>query len=517
MRNAHAGGKKPGTFESTGLSDIIEGDHGMFWRGVKVVCAVLVLATVRTQASGATFYVGAATADITPEQPAALSGQFHLRISTAIETPISASVVVIESRDGDHSIDLAAIVSCDVVSVPMGVFDRVRQDVAKQLPDFDTSKIFLAATHTHTAPELRLGKWVLPQEGVVQVEEYRRFFAKRIADAIVKAWKQRTAGSVTWGLSHAAVAYNRRAVYDNGSARMYGPTNGKTFRGLEGYEDHDVGTMFLWDDAEKLIAVAVNVSCPSQEVESRRAVNADFWHPVRESLRNKYGTDLCVVGLCGAAGDQSPHLMFRKAAEERMRRLRGLGRLDEIARRVVRAVDDAYEVVKNDRHTDVPVVHKVETVELPMRLVTEDEFAEAKAGVDAASAKIKQDPKSADREHRRMKWYQATVDRFERQKTEPNPVLEMELHVVRIGGVVICTNQFELFTDFGVRIKARSKAEQTFVVQLVGPGTYLPTAKAERGGHYSAIVHSSHVGSKGGQVLVDKTVELIDVAWASEK
>jgi hypothetical protein len=39
----------------------------------------------------------------------------------------------------------------------------------------------------------------------------------------------------------------------------------------------------------------------------------------------------------------------------------------------------------------------------------------------------------------------------------------------------------------------------------------------ERGGHYSAIVHSSHVGSKGGQVLVDKTVELIDSAWASDR
>jgi hypothetical protein len=210
--------------------------------------------------------------------------------------------------------------------------------------------------------------------------------------------------------------------------------------------------------------------------------------------------------------------MYRKAAEERMRKLRGLDRLDEIARRIVRAVDDAYEVVKNDRHSDVPVVHKVETVQLPKRLVTEAEYAEAKAGVDAALAKIEKDPKAADREHRRMKWYQATVDRFEEAKTEPNPVLEMELHVVRIGGAVICTNQFELFTDFGIRMKGRSKAEQTFVVQLAGgPGTYLPTARAVKGGHYSAVVHSSHVGPKGGQVLVDKTVELIDSAWADGK
>jgi len=87
------------------------------------------------------------------------------------------------------------------------------------------------------------------------------------------------------------------------------------------------------------------------------------------------------------------------------------------------------------------------------------------------------------------------------------------LHVLRIGDAAVCTNQFELFTDYGIRIKARSKAVQTFVIQLVGPGTYLPTGKAVRGGHYSAIVHNNLVGPEGGQVLVDRTVELIDEMW----
>ena len=489
----------------------------MSWRCVKAICTVTVLVVISSQALGAELFVGAASSDITPEKPAALAGQFHLRVSTGVETPITANAIALESREGDQSIDLAVMVSCDVVGIPADVLEMVRQEAAKRLPDLDTAKIFLAATHTHTAPELLLGKWILPEEGVTPVEDYRQFFAERVADAIVKAWKGRTPGSVTWGLSHAVVAYNRRAVYADGSARMYGPTNGPDFCGLEGYEDHDIGTFFFWDNAGKLVAMAVNVSCTAQEVESRRAVNADFWHPVREALQERYGEDVCVLGWIGAAGDQSPHLMYRKAADERMRRLRGLERLDEIARRVVRAVDEAYEVVKNDRHSDVPLIHKVETVQLPMRLVTEAELAEAKAGYDNAAAKIEKDPKAADREHRRMKWYEATMDRFERQKTDANPVLETELHVLRIGGAVVCTNQFELFTDYGIRMKGRSKAEQTFVIQLVGPGTYLPTARAVRGGHYSAIVHSSHVGPEGGQVLVDKTVELINSMWADAK
>jgi hypothetical protein len=309
------------------------------------------------------------------------------------------------------------------------------------------------------------------------------------------------------------VGYNRRAAYADGTARMYGRTDTPAFRGLEGYEDHDVNTLFFWDADGKLIALAVNVSCPSQEVESRTAVNADFWHPVRQALRQRYGAELCVLGWTGAAGDQSPHLMYRKAADERMRRLRGLTRLEEIARRIVRAVDEAYEAVKDDRHADVTLIHRTETIRLPMRLVKEAEYAEAKAAVERAAAEIAKDPKAADREHRRMKWYEVTVQRFEAQKADPKPTYQAELHVLRIGGAVVATNGFELFTDYGIRIKARSKAVQTFVVQLAGPGGYLPTERAVRGGHYSAVVHSSLVGPEGGQVLVERTVELIDALW----
>ncbi len=489
----------------------------MFTRDWKSICLAISLLAPFSQAAYAELFAGAASTDITPSEPVAISGQFHLRISRNAETPITANVLALESREGNKALDLAIMVSCDLISIPADLLELVRQEVKKRSPDLDTSKIFLSGTHTHTAPEPRLGKWVLPKEGVMQVEQYRTFFAERVADAIAKAWKDRAAGSVSWGLGHAVVAYNRRAVYANGTARMYGSTTVPEFRGLEGYEDHDVSVLFAWNAAGELIAMAVNVACPSQEVESRTAINADFWHPVREALHKKYGDQVCVLGWTGAAGDQSPHLMYRKAAEGRMQRLRGLTRLEEIARRVVDAVDDAYEVVKDDRHTDVPVIHKVETVHLPMRLVSEAEYAEAKKVFEQTAAQIENDPKAANRVYRRMKWYEVTVNRFERQKTDPNPTLEMELHVVRIGDAVVCTNQFELFTDFGIRIKARSKAVQTFVIQLVGPGTYLPTERAVHGGHYSAIVHSSLVGPKGGQVLVDRTVELIDSMWEKSK
>ena len=72
------------------------------------------------------------------------------------------------------------------------------------------------------------------------------------------------------------------------------------------------------------------MACPSQEVEGDTFVDADFWHQIREALKAKYGKDLSVLGWTGAAGDQSPHLMYRKQAEERMRKLRNVSRLLEL-------------------------------------------------------------------------------------------------------------------------------------------------------------------------------------------
>jgi hypothetical protein len=309
------------------------------------------------------------------------------------------------------------------------------------------------------------------------------------------------------------VAYNRRAAYADGSARMYGKTDVSEFRHLEGYEDHDVNTLFFWNREGRLIAMAVNVPCPAQEVESRSVINADFWHPVRQALRARYGQELCVLGWTGASGDQSPRPMYRRVADDRMRRLRGLDRLEEIARRVVRAVDDAYEAVQRDRHEDVCLVHRVETLRLPMRMVTAAEHAQAQAAVREAARQIEENDNAADREYRRMKWYEKTVERFDRQRIDPDPAHEVELHVVRIGDAVICTNPFELFTDYGIRIQGLSPAVQTFVVQLAGPGSYLPTERAVQGGHYSAVVHSSLVGPEGGDVLVNRTVETIQSLW----
>jgi hypothetical protein len=172
-----------------------------------------------------------------------------------------------------------------------------------------------------------------------------------------------------------------------------------------------------------------------------------------------------------------------------------------------------YEVVKNEGVSDVKLVHKAIKLQLPQRVITREEYFESKKVVDETEAEIRADPRKKDQLYAKATWFGDVMKRYEKQKNDPNPTYETEVHVIRIGDVVICTNQFELFTDFGIRMQARSKALQTFVVQLAGPGTYLATDKAVKGGGYSAVCQSNVVSPEGGQILVDETLAVIDDLW----
>jgi hypothetical protein len=462
----------------------------------------VVVGTFGTPALAAELWIGGASVSITPDRPVALAGQMRTRIARNVESPVTATVLALESRDGEESLDQAVMVSCDLVAIRGGFVDAIRESLRDRLPGLDVEKIFFGATHTHTAPVMIEGRYDVDDPEVISPAEYVEFAAERIGKAITQAWTDRQPGAVGWGLGHAVVAYNRRIVYADGQAQMYGRTDRSDFRRIEGYEDHGVEVLFFWDEEERLIATAVNVACPAQVVEGRSAVNADFWHPVRETLREKYGENLVVLGWTGAAGDQAPRPMFRKEAEQRMRRLRGVTELEELSRRIVHAWEEAYEGASKEIHRDVPLMHRVRRIQLTPREITTEEYAQALERIAALADQ-------PDNQWR-LRWHQGVVDRYEQQRDGKAQPYEMELHAVRLGDVAIATNDFELFTDFGIQIKARSQAVQTFLVQLAGPGTYVPTQRAVRGGGYSAIPESNTVGPQGGQELVEASVELIN-------
>ncbi|MCL4207018.1 MAG: hypothetical protein KJ000_31430 [Pirellulaceae bacterium] len=485
------------------------------------ICLGACIASAETPRSGRLSF-GWASASITPEQPVAIGGQYHTRISGQVHDPLTATALAIETSDDHGVIDQTVFVSCDLSLVRGQTQQRVRELVQRRAPDLDVNKIVISATHTHTAPALTdadetdlhpydfIGSWAyrIPaeQSGVMRPAQYLAFLEQRLSEVVVNAWKARRPGSMSFALSHASIARNRRAVYADGTARMYGNTSDPGFSHLEGVSDDSVDVLFFWRDRGQPEGMIVNVYCPAQEVEGETYLSADFWYDARTRLREKYHADLQILPWVGASGDQSPHLLWNQQAEAALRQQRKLSPREEIARRIVRAVDDAYETVHgSDAFAELSFEHRVERVPLPVWQVSDERYAQSLAIFEAGKHNTDQ---LSSPDYINWRVSRTMVARYEHQKQDPH--FRAELHLLRLGPLAVVTNPFELYADFGLRIKARSPAVQTCVVQLTADcAGYLPTERAVQGGGYSARIDDGVVGPEGGNVLVDRTVSVL--------
>ena len=340
---------------------------------------------------GAELQVGAASVDITPNKAVALWGQFGLRLSTKPDTPLTANVVALQSGDARTT-----LVSLDLLQLPEVFVQAIRDAVAKKDGSINVQNIVLTATHTHTAPVLVPGTPGIPvNDQTLSVEETITYLADKISDGIVAAWKNVAPGKMSYGLDRNSIGFGRRAVYANGSAQMYGSTNRADFVNLEGMDDDDVGSIFFYDRQDNLKAIIVNVACPSQVVESQSAINADFWLPVRDKLKARYGDGIVVLGWGAAAGDMSPRPLLHKAANARMRALRGINEMQELARRIDLSVSQTFDAVQKEKAADPVLKHVAVTLQLPLNKISEAQYQQALAEYNKVMAQVEKDPASA--------------------------------------------------------------------------------------------------------------------------
>ena len=181
-----------------------------------------------------------------------------------------------------------------------------------------------------------------------------------------------------------------------------------------------------------------------------------------------------------------------------------------IAKRVTNEIIDVFEALEDEEIKSEPIFkHKALTFDLPLRKATIAEYEHAVREIEYYVNKNRDKDVFNFKDNAAMYVYAGTILRYRKQ--QESEIYPIETHIIRLGDIAIATNPFELFLDYGNRMKARSKAQQTFIFQLTGGiGGYLPTEKAEKGSHYSAYITSGNVGHEGGDLLVRRTVKEIN-------
>ena len=141
-------------------------------------------------------YVWWSVADITPKNPVALTGNMGKTISEAVMDPLTATVLALETNNGTK--EQAIMISCDLLFIRRQTQQKLQSIVKKELPDFDHTKLFLNAIHTHAGPGVIDGEfWDVRcsnDEGVMKPSEYEEFMIKQVSDAVIKAWKNKKGG-----------------------------------------------------------------------------------------------------------------------------------------------------------------------------------------------------------------------------------------------------------------------------------------------------------------------------------
>lgn len=483
--------------------------------------------------------IGVAEESITPEGSISLAGQFFERISEYVETPVVATAMAVKKGE-----EQMVILTFDLTSIGDTLIRGVKKRIG-DLEGFDPDKLIVNATHSHTShvytrdpAESRNGAAILAKligedkqykaltgdkKPSMNAKEALEYLSEKGAEAVRKAWKKLHPATLSFSYGRAAVGMNRRVCYDDGTAKMWGDTNLANFKELEAGNDDGIEMGFITGENDKLEGVFLNVACPSQVVEHRSFVSSDYWGKVRILLREKFGEDLVVIGLCSAAGDLCPRDLIRwvnpetpiddpnirrpdyieRRADPSMFDIKGTWK---IGKRIVNEVLDAFEE-RQALPSDAIFRHEVIKTDLPYRKVTITEYENAIKAIQEFAKTCEGSFTFED--NARMHVYAGTAARYESQQNKE--LVPVEIHIVRLGDVAFATNPFELFLNYGNQIRARSRAKQTFLIQLAcGSYGYLPTEKAEKGSHYSAYVSSGHVGHAGGELLVRKSISAIN-------
>ena len=297
---------------------------------------------------------------------------------------------------------------------------------------------------------------------------------------------------------------------------------------IEGGNDSGIELMYVFNEKNELTGIVANLACPAQCVQHRLFVSPDFWGEAKMLLRQHFGEHIFLLPQCSAAGDQCPVDLVRwvepesdvhdpnlkrtnphkRKADPSMFDLCGMRKA---GKRIANEIIEVYNEGLDAPQTDPEFVHEVHMMQLPLRRTTFAEVAAARRRIHDYLAE-----KPGDVDFNDAAALQVDLGILRREELqEKMDILDTECHIIRLGTIAIASNPFELFLDYGNQIKARSYAEQTFLIQLAnGTEGYLPTEKAEKGGHYSAFLASGLVGHAGGEQLVRETLKNINKLFA---
>lgn len=246
---------------------------------MRKVLMAFFLVTISSTSFATKYFVGAATANITPKlemRPEVCMGGYGSPFQKCglvdVSNRLTARSIAISDKD-----TTAVFTSIDVPGLSKSVLSSIK-DEAQQRTGLAPSDLFISATHTHAGSDL-LGVW-----GGVSTE-YKEFVVKRVVRSINRALKFQEPAKIFTSVTNVAVE-NRRG-WDQ--------------------VDSSVNVLnFVSKYSKETIATLVNMSAhPTILASDNIEYSAGYVHYLRKTIENEIGGT--TVFINGIVGDAQPH------------------------------------------------------------------------------------------------------------------------------------------------------------------------------------------------------------------
>ncbi len=454
---------------------------------------------------------GAATSNITPELGTLVVGGFAPYPAKHVHDELHARCLVLD--DGQTRL---ALVACDLLGLHRSVSIEARR-LIQEATGIPPQNVLISATHTHSAGTA-LGKNRYVNEQTL--DEYQRFVARRIADAVQCALQVLRPAEIAFGtVDVPEQVHNRRWRMREGSvkANHFGkidqvrtnpPVASPDLIEPAGPTDPTVSILALREPGGRLIGVYSAYSLHYVGGTGPAHISADYYGMFCEALKRLQpdgNADPPFVAMLvnGTSGDinnidrrqprpgRQPYQQMRAVAEDVASKVNAaLAKLSWQDRAPLSA-----------RFRELPVAWR--TVEPELLAWAQDIEARAPrlpegnvpVGAKWATTAEFVSPLS----------YAGRIQLLAQSKDSAL----LPLQVLRIGDVVIGTSPCETFAEIGLEFKRRSPSPHSFMVSLAhGYIGYLPTPRHFELGGYETWPGTNYLEPQASAKLLDALIEM---------
>jgi hypothetical protein len=446
------------------------------------------------------FRAGAAATNITPPLGLPIVGGWTPMPATNVHDELHARCLVLD----DGRTRLAIVVS-DNVGISRDVFDEAKRAVQEKT-GLPRENMLMSSTHTHSATSARGRSGISGRP----LDDYQRFVASRIADAVLLAIRNLEPARIGWGLGREGTqVFNRRWRMKPGTPlkNPFGGTDHVVMNPspgdpnlLEpaGPTDPEIHFLSVQSAAGRPIALLANYSLHYVGGVPAGDISADYFGVFAERME----------GFLGAHGQRPPFLGILSNGTSgninninfqpgpNPRKWQPYEKMRMVANLVAAEVFKAYQEVE---HRDwVPLGAAQAEIPLGVRVPTP-------ADLQWAEAVLKR-PKDAPAGHLREETY---ARRTLEMKDYPREI-PLVLQALRIGEGGIAAIPAEVFVEIGLEIRKRSPFARTFTISLAnGAYGYLPTVEHHKLGGYETWRGTNILEIEAAPKIVNTLLELL--------